>query len=185
MNIMASIYDNIKNPKDLLILVQRQGLSTKDEDISRVQDIFGHASEEELVALANDNGRNDSNGNPDPRGSWSSGRDGLSKEFYFVLFKIWSWEDATRFFNRHSNFQLIDEKEELEGLKTEVVKANETIKKLETELQQAKDLFDTEKERADGAEVDMLRSKSQLEKANDEIIRLKARLYDLLEANCQ
>ena len=39
--------------------------------------------------------------------------------------------------------------------------------------------------RADGAEVDMLRSKSQLEKANDEIIRLKARLYDLLETNGQ
>ena len=65
---MASEYDNIKTAKDLITEVRIHGLSLAQEDICRAQDIFGHSTIEELVALANDNGRDNENGEPDPNG---------------------------------------------------------------------------------------------------------------------
>ena len=94
---MASQYDSIKTAEELLKEVAVHGLSTKPEDICRAQDIFGCSEVKELIRLANDNGRlNGFDGEPDPRGTYSSGRVGLSKYFYQVAFKIWSWEDANR-----------------------------------------------------------------------------------------
>ena len=71
---MASKYDSIKTAKDLVSEVMMHGFSLNQEDICRAQDIFGHSTIEELVNLANDIGRNDENGTPDPKGTWSSGR---------------------------------------------------------------------------------------------------------------
>ncbi len=82
---MKSIYDDIKTAADLVRHVSVHGLSTKEEDIFRAQDIFGHSTIEELDTLANDIGRNNENGEPDPNGSWSSGRKGTRDTFYFIL----------------------------------------------------------------------------------------------------
>ena len=69
-----SKYDSIETAAELVAEVQAHGLSTAQEDICRAQDIFGHTSVEELAHLANDIGRNNAQGEPDPHGSWSSGR---------------------------------------------------------------------------------------------------------------
>lgn len=75
---MASQYDSIKTAEELLKEVAAHGLSTKPEDICRAQDIFGRSEVKELIRLANDNGRlNGFDGEPDPRGTYSSGRVGL------------------------------------------------------------------------------------------------------------
>ena len=42
-------------------------------------------------------------GQPDPQGSWSSGRRPTQGTFYSIAFSIWNWEDATRFWNLHTN----------------------------------------------------------------------------------
>ena len=67
-----SKYDSIKTAAELVAEVRVHGLSLAQEDICRVQDIFGNAPIEDLVALANDIGRNNRNGEPDPKGSMSS-----------------------------------------------------------------------------------------------------------------
>ena len=69
-----SKYDSIKTAAELVAEVRLHGLSLAQEDITRAQDIFGRSSIEELVALANDIGRNNDKGEPDPKGTWSSGR---------------------------------------------------------------------------------------------------------------
>lgn len=138
---MASQYDSIKTAEELLKEVAAHGLSTKPEDICRAQDIFGRSEVKELIRLANDNGRlNGFDGEPDPRGTYSSGRVGLSKYFYQVAFKIWSWEDATRFYNQHSNFPVIDALEENKML-------HQQVKELNGELKRAKDDRDVEHRR--------------------------------------
>lgn len=175
-NKMASIYQNVKTAKDLLIAVKINGLSTKTEDIVKVQDIFGHASVDELVDLANDNGRLDVHGNPDPDGTWSSGREGLSKVFYSVLFQIWNWEDATRFYNEHSN-------PEYKKLKTVKQAFEQTVR--EKEL--AEKNFDTAMKNAgilneklcEKSKEEML-LKEKIDSQEMEIIRLKARLFDMM-----
>ena len=63
-----SKYDDIKTAAELVAEVRAHGLSLDQEDICRAQDIFGNSPIEELVRLANDIGRNNRNGEPDPRG---------------------------------------------------------------------------------------------------------------------
>lgn len=127
---MASQYDSIKTAEELLKEVAAHGLSTKPEDICRAQDIFGRSEVKELIRLCQDNGRlKGFDGEPDPRGTYSSGRVGLSKYFYQVAFKIWSWEDATRFYNQHSNFPVIDALEENKMLHQQVKELNGELKR--------------------------------------------------------
>lgn len=175
---MASIYEKIKTPKELLELVKVHGLSTEIEDICRAQDIFGRAPIEDLVALANDNGRKNDAGESDPNGSWSCGRDGLQKTFYSVLFHIWNWEDATRFYNQHTN----PDYEELKNLENKRKSLRTRIDQLETRrmelLEDAKrgsDFITEQGKRIQEAE-------KRAETAEAEVIQLKARLYDLMVA---
>lgn len=178
---MASQYDSIKTAEELLKEVAAHGLSTKPEDICRAQDIFGRSEVKELIRLANDNGRlNGFDGELDPRGTYSSGRVGLSKYFYQVAFKIWSWEDATRFYNQHSNFPVIDALEENKML-------HQQVKELNGELKRAKDDRDVEHRRcreAVDAEQAAQKKIGQLEaEVHDRdmtIMELKAKLYDLV-----
>lgn len=98
-----SIYDEITSAKDLVLEVKAHGLSTKLEDICRAQDIFGNSTVEELESLATDNGRYDRHGNPDPFGSCVSGKGGTQETFYQIIFTIWSWQEAAKYYNEHSN----------------------------------------------------------------------------------
>ena len=87
---MASIYDNIKTARELITNIRLHGMSTAEEDICRIQDIFGNSTYEELADLANDIGRTDDNGKPDPNGKWSSGKAATRGTFYSTLFKVWN-----------------------------------------------------------------------------------------------
>ena len=69
-----SKYDGIKTAAELVREVKNHGLSTVQEDLNRAADIIGNSEIGELVRLANDIGRNNENGEPDPKGTWSSNR---------------------------------------------------------------------------------------------------------------
>lgn len=174
---MASIYDNIKTPKELVDMVRLRGLSTALEDICKAQDIFGRAPISSLVELANDNGRVDADGNPDPKGSWSKGREGAQKTFYMILFSIWNWEEATRFYNEHTN----PEFESLRKKASRLGSVEATLLGTENELQETKKTL----VEAGATVIEQDKKISKLEKENaeqaDEIIRLKAKLYDMME----
>lgn len=173
---MASIYEKIKTPKELLKFVKVRGLSTEIEDICRAQDIFGRAPIEDLIALANDNGRKNDAGKPDPNGSWSSGRDGLQKTFYSVLFHIWNWEEATRFWNQHTNPEYVSLKKTAGRVKEldaelSVTKSECTSAKIEAEI------FRTDLEKAQTENTNL---SAQVKAREEEIMKLKAKLYDLM-----
>jgi len=173
---MSSIYDEIKTAADLIREVALHGLSTKQEDICRAQDIFGRSSVEELVLLANDNGRNDEHGNPDPKGSWSSGRRGTQSTFYIIAFSIWNWEDATRFWNQHTNpdkEMLVKTYEENAALKKQNESLAERRNQLLQEVEEAANKWQITYEQFREQEARAL-------KAEDEIVQLKAKLYDLM-----
>lgn len=164
---MASIYDKIMSAKELLDEVKVHGISTKTEDICRVQDIFGHSAVEELVALANDNGMN---------GSWSTGRSGTQAIFYQVLFIIWNWEDATRFYNQHTNPERKELTELRKKLSDEMEEHKKTIHSYEDVMKNAFTL---------SAQVAELEAKIQKMKEAREadklaIMELKAKLYDMM-----
>ncbi len=175
---MASIYDNIKTAKGLVELVSIHGLSTEVEDICRAQDIFGRATIEELDELANDIGRNNDKGEPDPKGTWSSGRKGTQSVFYSILYHIWSWEEATRFYNQHTNPEYI----ELKSLREEAKLLESTVERLTARRDE---LLAEEKEAANMLVQEMNKTSeatARAEKAEEEIVRLKAKLYDLMIA---
>ena len=49
-----SKYDSIRTAAEMVQEVRMHGLSTAQEDLNRVADIFGRSNVEELVRLAND-----------------------------------------------------------------------------------------------------------------------------------
>ncbi len=175
---MASIYDNIRTAKELLEEVRIHGLSTKTEDICRAQDIFGRAPIEDLVALANDNGRMNANGEADPNGSWSNGRDGLQKTFYSVLFNIWNWEEATRFWNQHANPEYASLRKTAGRVKELETKLTVTESNYKTALKNAELLNDDLRK----AETENINLAAKVKAQEEEIVKLKARLYDLMVA---
>ena len=173
---MTSIYDKIGSAKELVHEVMVHGFSTKQEDICRAQDIFGNATIEELDELANDIGRNNANGEPDPNGSWSSGRRETRSTFYSILFQIWNWEQATSFWNQHSN----PEYKELRTLRGE----NKNLSKQIDAVRVTRDDLMKQLEEKQNALTDIAYERNELqlraEAAEAENIKLKAKLYDLL-----
>ena len=182
---MKSKYDNIKTARELVAEVALNGISTTDEDICRAQDIFGQSSVGELKELAKD----------------FSGVHGktVSCEFYHIISVIWAWEDAVRFWNETSN----REHQEVQDLREEVDalgRKNDTyykeIENLRVELKDAKNEvleiqerqidkdIQAEKEAAHARECDAAYAKAhadQIAALEEEIIRLKAKLYDYME----
>ena len=165
---MASIYDRISTPKDLLIEVRNHGLSTKQEDICRAQDIFGHAPVEDLASLANDIGL-DENG-------CSTGKKGFRSEFYMVAFSIWNWEDAVRFWNEHSNPQYKLLKEAKESCDTLDRLNKHLCEEMKTEHKKRLE----EVSRRIDAENKVEHLESEVYDRDLTIMELKAKLYDLM-----
>ncbi len=178
-----SKYDNIKTAAELVIEVQLNGMSLAQEDICRAQDIFGHTPIEELARLANDIGRDNEKGEPDPKGSWSSDRRATQSTFYSILTNIWHWEEVTRFWNTHTNPEhekLVevrairdDLKEQLSKLGDQLENSKAQVKaEHEARLAEATEKLDARKE------IDVL--KAELHSRDMDILELKAKLYDLL-----
>lgn len=166
---MASVYDRISSASELIYAVRFGGLSTAQEDINRAQDIFGNTSLGELIKLANDRGRNNNKGDPDPQGSWSSGRVGTQQTFYSILFTIWNWQDALNFYNMYSNQQY---------------QTGQQAICLSEKLRAENDSLRISLDETDNDLIECSRSLHTLEErvaqADQEIIKLKASLYDAM-----
>ena len=171
-----SKYDSINTATDLVAEVQLNGLSMAQEDICRAQDIFGRTSIGELARLANDIGRNNSDGEPDPKGTWSSGRKGTQGTFYAIVSCIWNWEEVTRFWNLHTNPQTEELKKQQDAYDF-IVKNNEKLKSENDGLREAQLNLLAEREDLRTRTGDAQR---RAEEAEAEVIRLKAKLYNLL-----
>ena len=158
-NTTKSIYDKIETAKDLIFEVKAHGLSTKIEDICRAQDIFGNSPVEELETLANDKNQ--------------------SSVFYQIIFTIWSWEDAPRFYNQTSNPAYIEGREavkECDALKAELNRKEDSIAKLNGEIADYKEAI---KQMSD-EKVDY---QKEIDEKDALIVKLKARLFDLMVAS--
>lgn len=174
-----SIYDNIKTAKDLIIEVKAHGLSTKQEDICRAQDIFGHSTVEELAALATDNGRRDEDGTPNQSGNWSSGRDGTQKVFYQIIFTIWNWEDATKYYNEHSNPFYIEGRNAVK----ERNQLNKTLENQSAQLDKLNQKITEDKDAINQLIGEKYEYQKEIDAKDTEILKLKAQLYDLITAS--
>ena len=178
-----SKYDNIETAADLVTEVQLNGLSTDQEDICRVQDIFGQSPVKELIRLANDIGCNNAQGEPDPEGTWSGGRKGTQGTFYMIVSHIWNWEEVTRFWNRHTNPEHKQVEELREKLKAEMAEHLNTKKALEeqrvsTDAEHKFLLAEKGKRIEQGEKIESL--KAEIHDRDMTIMELKAKLYDLM-----
>ena len=173
---MSSKYDSIQTAAELVKEVQIHGFSLNQEDICRAQDIFGHTPIEGLAFLANDIGRDNEKGEPDPKGTRSSGRRGTQSTFYSILVNIWHWEEVTRFWNEHTNPQT-EERKKLRAENKRLSEENEVLKARRDEL-----LADVDKGGVNISKlsIQLSEERSRADAAEAEVVRLKAKLYDLL-----
>lgn len=178
-----SKYDSITTAKDLVREVMLNGLITMPEDICRVQDIFGHSTIGELVELANDIGRNDENGNPDPNGSWSSTRRETRSTFYMILTHIWNFDEVSRFWNLHTNPEHQELKDLQSKLRDEMKDHSSTKKALKEQLDKTAEEHErylkANHDAATKAET-INQLEAEIHDLNMKIVELKAKLYDLM-----
>ena len=180
---MSSKYDSIKTAAELVSEVQLHGLSLAQEDICRAQDIFGHTPIEELARLANDIGRDNEKGEPDPKGSRSSGRRATQSTFYSILSSIWHWEEVTRFWNTHTNPEHEQVEELRAKLRAEMAEHSNTKKALEeqrvsTDAEHKSLLAERAKRIEQSDKIESM--KAEIHDRDMTIMELRAKLYDLL-----
>ena len=157
-----SKYNDINTAKDLIREVSAYGLSTDQDDRNRAADIFGNSGVGELAELANSK-------------DTISGKQ-ISQTFYFIAFNIWHWEQATRFFNEHTNPATKDAQESERKLKAQI-KANE---ELLADVIRGDERVAEITEKYATLNADHARATSSLEEAQREVLTLKAKLYDLM-----
>ncbi len=172
---MGRLYENM-TAAEIVSHVMAHGLSTAQEDICDVQDSFGHTAVEELERLANDIGRVNEDGEPDPNGAYSNGRRGTRGAFYMILFTIWNWEDATRFWNLVTN----PDRDRLEKLTEDNKVLTRQLKAERDALAGARSSQEFWEKEAFKAQDIAAESRDKLRKAEREIFKLKAKLYDLI-----
>ncbi len=161
---MKTKLEQIETAAELVTLVSWQGVSTKQEDICRMQDIIGHSTIEELDRLANDTGDN------------RTGRRGTRENFYHILSVIWRWDDLIEFWNKHSD-----------PVHKQLKEANALLAKCEPALKHANELLDKKNMDMDDFHkrycevLDKSMEQEETIAAKDrEILELKAKLYDLM-----
>lgn len=161
---MITKLEQVKTARELITLISWQGIPTDVESICTMQDIIGHTTQDELIRLAQDDGldrRED--------GTWSTGRRGTQKDTMALLFTIWHWEDATRFYNNHVNPVARENKEK--AAQVEIYK--DKLEKATEAAQHNMEIWEEADERAEKAE-------RQLKDAQAEIMRLKSMLFDYM-----
>lgn len=173
---MGNNYNSIKTASELVSVVQMHGLSLDQESLNRVADIFGNSTVEELVRLANDIGRNNEHGEPDPKGTWSSDRKATQGTFYSIISHIWNWEEVTRFWNEHTN----PEREELTELREANRKLNEELSLSTVQKNKEHEMRLAETSEKLDAKATADRLAAELHDKEMEVIELKAKLYDLM-----
>lgn len=173
-----SKYDSIETAAELVAEVQAHGLSTAQEDICWAQDIFGHTAVEELARLANDIGRNNAQGEPDPHGSRSSGRRPTQGTFYSILTNIWHWEEVTRFWNLHTN----PERQTWQEAQRTIGELQHKVTATEIERDAAKNLLRTSEKKASDLIDALTDAERRACTAEAQVLALKAKLYDYITA---
>jgi chromosome segregation ATPase len=157
-------YDNIETARELISEVAQFGLSTQQHDLNRVGDILGNSGIDTLAKLAN----SDEN----------IGNMTIGSRFYSIAFRVWNWEDATRFYNEHTlavGVKLRENARKLDEAEKSITERDKSIEGLKaiTEEQRLK-MYELEN--------DMGIAETAISEAKQEIITLKAKLYDLITA---
>jgi hypothetical protein len=156
-----SEYDNITTADDLVREVMQNGLSTTQEDLNRAADIIGQTSVGDLEALAKNK-------------AWKLQFDRFAetaRALYAILHSIWGYDEFCRFYARHAL-----------GLFDEIAEANEKFcaekevnRELLAQCNHAREAIQAETSRKN----EVL---AELEAAEAQVLRLKAKLYDQMTA---
>ena len=155
--------NQIETAAELISLIMWQGVSTKQDDICRMQDIIGNSTIEELDRLANFTGDN-------------SGKPGTQKYFYQLLSVIWRWDDMIEFWNKHTN----PDHKKLEEVKVELQRHKEWLKQKTDRVVDLNSQLEEAATVAVNAQSENRKLQQALHDKDREIMELKAKLYDLM-----
>lgn len=168
-------FEELENVRELIDYVRMNGVPTDQEKICRMQDIVGHSSEQELASLANNDGTEEKDGQ-----KWSTGRRGTRADFYHLLFHIWNWEDAVRFFNRHTDPTIKAMRANLQKVNAEYDSVKKLYENEHLERTAVEKIKAEHFEALCKADKELVELKKELEAKDLEIMKLKAKLYDFL-----
>ena len=148
-------FESIRTIDELMNFIQAHGIPTDTESICKMQDIAGHSTIEELTEIANGDHHH---------------------RFYNMLFKVWNYEDAIRFYNQNSNPAYIEAGKAAAELKKTREKMREDAETIDGLMLRIGTLEEQEKK----ARVDISNIDEKAAALEFENMVLKAKLYDLM-----
>jgi len=163
---MVMELSNSTSMKDLLALVRIHGINTELECTNKLADIIGCKTVDELKEAAESD----------------------KPTFFFVLRYIWNMQDILNFYNNNCNSTmeaLQGEVEDLFTLNNTLKAANNTLQNTVTYLRA--DNEDLKKKLAEYTQkvtenyINLIASDNKIKAMEDELVRLKAKLFDLME----
>lgn len=172
---MKTKLEQITTAAELITFITAFGTPTDLESICRMQDIIGHTGQDELIRLAQDNGTE-----TDGTHTWSTGRRGTQKETLSLLYTIWNWEDATRFYNNHVNPEYRKAKEEAKKARQEAEEAKAEAEKARKNSEEWKEAATKIKANWRDSATDAEAQKARADAAEAENLKLKAMLFDYM-----
>lgn len=151
-------FEEIKTAEELLQYTRIHGIPTDQDSINFMQDIVGHDTLRNLTALAET-------------------QDAKKADALFhLLFTIWNWRDAVAFYNQHGNPAYRD-------LKNRAEEADRLRKSYTAELNMRTDndrkiqeLYAEIRKRDEQIRL----QQDHMEEMDLEILKLKAKLYDMM-----
>jgi len=164
---MGNTYSKIEDAKELIIHVINNGLSTDQEDRERADQILGCQSDEILYNLAHDT--EEINGQK------------VSDAFYYIMFNVWPLPIAIDFYNENT----LDVSKKLLKLREYEVALKKAKKDIEDRDKAIEARMKTQAEYCSAyQEADLKWQIAEREKneAQQEVLTLKAKLYDLMTA---
>lgn len=162
---MKTKLTEIKTAAELITFIRCFGRSTKQEDIVIMQDIIGHTAADELAEIANDAN--------------------AGSTFYHMLFAIWNYEDAVRFYNTHTAHlpkQLDEALEDFRSLEAEYKELDTYYNQMTERYKAVSAMLKTQEAKTKEAEAKAAAAEAKTAKLEAEIMQLKAKLYDMMTA---
>ena len=173
---MKTKINEINTAAELITYTTAFGIPTDTESICRMQDIIGHTAVDDLVKLATDDGtETDGNGS-----RWTTGRRGTKTQTMNILFHIWHWEDATRFYNRYVNQEVINTKEQLQEVTQDAITWKETAETYKEAYEKYEGIAGTNYRNYIEAKQEATEQKQRADELEKEMLKLKAMLFDYM-----
>lgn len=151
-------FEEITTAAELLTYVKYHGRPTDIDSICRMQDIIGHTAVEDLVKITREN----------------------TAHMMPLLFDVWHWEEATRFYNKHVNKETREARKAFKETAADCITWKEAAETYKNEVEKQREAAEHNLKIWEEADAEADKQRRRADAAEAEVMKLKAMLFDYM-----